>query len=389
MIKLTPLLSPLDSRKIDFFQSQLINWFDENGRHDLPWKPSLDFDLSTNLYRIWLSEIMLQQTQVITVIQYFEKFTQRFPRLEDLANAPIDDVLALWAGLGYYSRARNLHACAQQIMDDFSGNWPRDLTLMMTLKGIGRTTSAAILSQGFNLPTAIVDGNVKRVLSRFLGCNAPAQSLEKAITPYAELLMHQTRCADYTQAIMDFGAAICTKVPKCHICKMQSECYAYRANAVNVLPTPKLKKTKPVVHTIFCIIQNDKGEIFLAKRPDKGIWGGLWCVPELPHSAEIVTKWLHASGDVIADDLLKDSDVLKVLEKYAGKLGLSDVLPTFKHHFTHYTLIGYPIVFDFVVENNNKLVGCTDHWHNAPLIQQKGLPKPISVLLNKYLNVCV
>lgn len=381
------LLSPLDSKKINFFQTQLLEWFDENGRHDLPWKFSSNFDLSTNLYRIWLSEIMLQQTQVVTVIQYFEKFTQRFPNIEDLANASIDEVLALWAGLGYYSRARNLHMCAQQIIHDFSGNWPKDLALMMMLKGIGRSTAAAILSQGFNLPTAIVDGNVKRVLARFLGCNAPAQSLEKVLTPYAELLMHKTKCADYTQAIMDFGAVICTKVPKCHLCKMRIECFAYCSNAVNLLPTPKIKKIKPVVHTVFCIIQNEQDKIFLMKRPDKGIWGGLWCVPELPYTAEIITNWLQAPNEILLDDLFKHSDLVKWIGQDLGVLSLLDVLPIFKHQFTHYTLIGYPVVFKYIKISDVHLEIDSKYWHNNYLIQQKGLPKPISDLLNKYLNI--
>ncbi len=260
------------------FSKPLLEWFASYGRKNLPWQ------LPRSPYRVWISEIMLQQTQVQTVIPYFERFMERFPSINDLAQAHEDEVLSLWSGLGYYSRARNLHRTAQIIVSEYQGIFPDQLELVHALPGIGASTAAAILSQAFNQPTAILDGNVKRVLTRFFAIKGhPEQAaIKKQLWQLADACMPQEQCADYTQAIMDLGATCCTtKNPDCARCPVQDHCLALKYKEQHLYPSKKVKKPVPVQQQQLLVLCNHEGKIYLEKRPPTGLWGGLWCLPSL------------------------------------------------------------------------------------------------------------
>ena len=234
------------------FADRLLGWFRQYGRHDLPWQ------FETSLYRTWISEIMLQQTQVATVLPYFEKFMQRFPDITSLAEASQDEVLLYWAGLGYYSRARNLHKAAQVIAEQHSGEFPQYYDDVLALPGIGPSTAGAILAQALGQRHAILDGNVKRVLTRYQGIEGcPGQSrVEKQLWMWAEKYTPEQDVADYTQAIMDLGATVCTRSSvKCDICPMMADCLAYQTDRVAELPTRKARKALPVREKRFLIIR--------------------------------------------------------------------------------------------------------------------------------------
>lgn len=258
------------------FANRLITWQKIHGRHDLPWQNT------TDPYAIWVSEIMLQQTQVAAVIGYYSKFMQRFPTIAALANATQEEVLQYWSGLGYYSRARNLHNAAVTIMDVHGGQFPQDFDTIQTLSGVGRSTAAAIASFAFNQVQTILDGNVKRVLARhFLVEGWPsAPKVEKALWLLADTLLPKQQMVAYTQGLMDLGATLCTRTkPKCSDCPVNQTCAAYKQQRVHELPTPKPRKVIPEKHTTMLILLNGD-EVLLEKRPPTGIWGGLWSFPE-------------------------------------------------------------------------------------------------------------
>jgi A/G-specific adenine glycosylase len=259
------------------FATRLIAWQKVYGRHDLPWQNTFD------PYAIWVSEIMLQQTQVTAVVGYYQRFMTRFPTIASLASAEQEEVLQYWSGLGYYSRARNLHHAAQTIMDSFDGQFPQDFADMQTLSGIGRSTAAAIASFAFNQPQTILDGNVKRVLSRhFLVEGWPGTpAVEKKLWALAESLLPNADMVAYTQGLMDLGATVCTRSkPQCNTCPLKDSCLALAQQRVKDLPTSKPKKISPQKYTTMLILLNS-GEVLLEKRPSKGIWGGLWSLPEI------------------------------------------------------------------------------------------------------------
>ncbi len=264
------------------FSGRLIIWQKQYGRHDLPWQNT------TDPYAIWVSEIMLQQTQVSAAIGYYAKFMTRFPTIAALANATQDEVLQHWSGLGYYSRARNLHNAAQTIMDEHSGEFPQNFETMQTLSGIGRSTAAAIASFAFNQVQTILDGNVKRVLTRhFAIAGWPSTpKIEKQLWTLAENLLPKSQMVAYTQGLMDLGATLCTRSkPKCGTCPLNSTCEAYKQNLVGELPTPKPRKTIPEKQiTMLIFLYGD--EVLLEKRPPTGIWGGLWSFPETESTSD-------------------------------------------------------------------------------------------------------
>ncbi|MBN9230057.1 MAG: A/G-specific adenine glycosylase [Legionella sp.] len=260
----------------DKFSTPLLKWYEIHGRKNLPWQ------LPRSPYRVWISEIMLQQTQVQTVIPYFERFMKVFPDIETLAYAQDDEVLALWSGLGYYSRARNLHKTAQIIVNEFASIFPQTLTQLINLPGIGESTAAAILSQAFNQRTAILDGNVKRVLSRFfmISGSVDQAATKRKLWSLADACMPEIQCADYTQAIMDLGATCCTpKNYNCVSCPVNTSCLAFNHGEQENYPTKKVKKQIPTVQKKFLVLTNHDGKIYLEKNPSTGIWGGLWCLP--------------------------------------------------------------------------------------------------------------
>lgn len=339
------------------FAKVLLKWFDTYGRHDLPWQHP------RTPYRVWLSEIMLQQTQVATVIPYFEKFLRSFPDLSSLAKAELDDVVALWAGLGYYTRARNLHRTAKICVDIHDGELPATLDELIALPGIGRSTAAAVLSQAHDLPFAILDGNVKRTLSRYYGIPGwpGLPSVEKKLWELSETILPAKRNADYTQAIMDFGATLCTRSkPRCIECPLNGSCVAYLENRVSELPQKKPGKKIPTRHTVMLVLLNNKNEILLARRPAKGVWSGMWSLPEV--------------------GALEDAEVL--LEQNAKNTGPGNIeLPEFQHTFSHYHLMIKPYLWRELQAKHRITDGDSTRWHPLSELASVGLPAPVKKLL--------
>ena len=342
------------------FTSLLLDWFSLHGRTNLPWQNP------RTPYAVWISEVMLQQTQVKTVVPYFLNFMNRFPDILSLAQASEDEVLAYWSGLGYYSRGRNLHKAAQVLLKHFKATLPSDLTALMGLPGIGASTAAAIASLAFNQPTAILDGNVKRVLSRFFMIDGLPQQAhtQKKLMHFANQCMHQSRCADYTQAIMDLGATVCTpKKPKCSLCPLQLHCQAYNSHVVENYPQKAIKKALPHKLQLFPLIYTDDGKIYLEKRPSKGIWGGLWCLP-----------WLE----------IEDNPELYV-QNQLGLTLIKNSIPllNLKHTFTHFQLHIHACLIQTLDSTDAKNSGRFFH-HST--IHQLGLAKPTSILIECFLN---
>lgn len=317
----------------DNFALSIIIWQEKFGRHDLPWQRS-------GAYATWISEIMLQQTQVITVIDYYKKFMSRFPTVKALAAANIDDVLALWSGLGYYARARNIHKSAQIIAHKHNSELPKSIDDLIELPGIGPSTAGAIMALGHNDYGVILDGNVKRILSRCFGLHIDGQSTfsQKTLWKYSKMVTPHKKCNTYTQGVMDLGACVCHKhKPQCHQCPLSEMCYAHNHAIMAHLPLKKPKKVKSTYHK-HMIIPLYKGKVGLAKQPDKGIWGGLW-VP-----------------------LIEDNPPNDYLIKRTYN--------TIKHIFTHQTWFIKPII-------TNQLVANIEHWFSPEDALQLGLPKPV------------
>lgn len=263
------------------FAEAIIAWQKQYGRHGLPWQTKLN--QATNPYSIWVSEIMLQQTQVAAVIGYYANFMVRFPTMTALANATQEEVLQYWSGLGYYSRARNLHAAAQKVMDDFGGKFPQDFNDILSLPGIGRSTAAAISTFALNAPQPILDGNVKRVFARHFNIAGwPSEpKVAQQLWQIAERENPTHEAIAYTQGLMDLGATLCTRTkPNCHVCPINASCIALANGLTSKLPTPKPRKVLPEKSTTMMIIIH-QNEVLLEKRPQTGIWGGLWSLPEI------------------------------------------------------------------------------------------------------------
>ena len=329
----------------------LLKWFDQHGRHTLPWQSS-----PANVYHVWLSEIMLQQTQVSTVIDYFNNFIQQFPTLSALANASEDEVLAQWAGLGYYARARNLHACAKIIINTYRGDFPTDFEQVVGLPGVGESTAGAILSISYGQNHAILDGNVKRVLSRYhqvKGHYGQSKTL-KELWHLARQHTPSMRNGDYTQAIMDLGATLCTRSnPRCSCCPIKDDCQAQQHNTQAEYPNPKPKKNKPSRSIAMLIYQNEHQHIYLQKRPAKGIWGGLWSFIECDDNRQSISQ---------------------TIQKFSPDAYIEKSLPAIKHSFTHYHLLINPIV-----------VNCPDRTKDFRALSELniGLPTPVSKIVRQ------
>ena len=270
----------------------VLQWFDQHGRHDLPWQ------LNPTPYRVWVSEIMLQQTQVTTVIPYYQRFMQRFPDVKTLAQAPIDDVLHLWTGLGYYARARNLHKTAQVVTAQYLGSFPPTLEQLSELPGIGRSTAGAILALSMGQRGVILDGNVKRVLCRYYAIRnwSGENATQKQLWQLAESATPSERVAAYTQAIMDLGATVCTRSkPACTRCPLADHCQALALAMTKTLPVSKPRKILPVRQTYMLICEHNNNEVLLEQRPASGLWGGLWSLPEFTAFDDVQT-WLATKG---------------------------------------------------------------------------------------------
>ncbi|MGD9985018.1 MAG: A/G-specific adenine glycosylase, partial [Porticoccaceae bacterium] len=337
------------------FSARLLAWFDQHGRHDLPWQRE------PSPYRVWLSEIMLQQTQVGTVIPYFERFVAAFPDVAALAAAPIDSVLHHWTGLGYYARARNLHRTARMLTEQYGGQFPIALDELTALPGIGRSTAGAIVAIAFGQRAAILDGNVKRVLARH-GAIAgwPGQAdVARQLWEIAERLTPTERVADYTQAIMDLGATLCTRTrPACDRCPVRTDCRARGEGAPEQYPGRQSKAATPIRETLFLILRNPTGEVLLEQRPPTGIWGGLWSFPECAPATDIE---IHC-----------DALGYRALDWQAG-------LPR-RHLFSHYRL-DYTPVEVAVAPRFAVADGDTRRWVLPAAPGALGLPAPAKKLL--------
>ena len=340
----------------------LLDWFVQHGRHDLPWQSP------RNAYRVWISEIMLQQTQVATVIPYFERFMTRFPDITALADAHIDEVLHLWTGLGYYARARNLHRAAQQIRDHHQGEFPDNFDNLIALPGIGRSTAGAILAQAFQQPYAILDGNVKRVLTRVFAIEGwPGnKTIENALWAIAEQQTPQQRIVDYTQAIMDLGATVCRRSkPMCSDCPLATLCDANLLNRQDSLPTRKPRKTLPVRATCMLVIINDDDDtILLEQRPPVGIWGGLWSFPECDQESD-VADWCQQHLQM---------KIIKTIKS----------LPSLRHTFSHFHLDITPLI---VHAAHMGIMDSSRHiWYNSQQPDARGLPAPVKTILENHFS---
>lgn len=339
------------------FSARVLKWFDKHGRKHLPWQQNI------NAYRVWLSEIMLQQTQVATVIPYFERFIARFPTVKSLAAAPVDEVLHLWTGLGYYARARNLHKCAQTVVKKYAGEFPVSVDELAELPGIGRSTAGAIASIAYQQRAAILDGNVKRVLARYHAVEGwPGQSdVANRLWEIAEAYTPKARANHYTQAMMDMGATLCTRSkPKCEICPLRDGCIACAKGNPQDYPGKKTKKALPEKSVQLLMLRNPAGDLLLQQRPNQGIWGGLWSFPELAIEA----------------------DVAAYVVDHFGKFVEHEVWDSYRHTFSHYHLDITPVLVQ-LAKTPQAIGEAATHWYNPHQPDALGLAAPVKKLLEK------
>ncbi|MFT7234827.1 MAG: A/G-specific adenine glycosylase [Methylophagaceae bacterium] len=339
------------------FSDRLLGWFDHHGRKNLPWQQGI------TPYHVWLSEIMLQQTQVNTVIDYYTRFISHYADVAALASANLDDILALWTGLGYYARARNLHKTAQIIVEQHQGIIPASLDDLIALPGIGRSTAGAIMALGYRQSHPILDGNVKRVLTRYAAISGwPGQKvIEQQLWQLAEQLLPKERIEHYIQAQMDLGATICTRSkPLCSLCPLTADCKGYQSGVPSQFPTPKPKKAVPLRQIHWIVILSQSGLILLEQRPNSGIWGGLWSFPEF-----------------------KDLTTLSLFYRQNFGGNREDILPQkpIRHIFTHYKLD----IFPYLVHSSACSQSTTDFeglgWHTKHDALRLGLPAPVKAFL--------
>lgn len=341
------------------FSNTVLKWYDKHGRKDLPWQKKI------TPYRVWVSEIMLQQTQVNTVIPYFQNFMAKYPDVFSLAKAKTDDVMNLWSGLGYYARARNLHQCAKTIVKNHQGEFPDSQEVLETLPGIGRSTAGAILSLSMNKPAAILDGNVKRVLCRVHAIEGwPGQTLvNKKLWEIAEQYTPKKRNKEYTQAMMDLGAIICTRSkPNCNTCPLAKSCQAYNAGEPTAYPHKKKKATLPIRHKYFLLIINQQNELLLEKRPPNGIWGGLWAFPEAENLDEIEKIPQH---------------------NFNCQVQSTEAMELFRHTFSHFHLDITPVIVK-TKEKSQKIMDSSGlFWYKLSNSLPGGIAAPVNKILKE------
>ncbi len=337
------------------FANRILSWFDSHGRKDLPWQQG------KTPYSVWVSEIMLQQTQVKTVIPYYQKFMQRFPDILTLANAPQDEVLHHWTGLGYYARARNLQKAAQVIRDQYDGKFPQDINDVIALPGVGRSTAGAVLSLACAQHHSILDGNVKRVLARYFAVDGwpGKKDVEQTLWQYADSLTPNSRTGDYTQAMMDMGATICTRSkPKCDSCPLQQNCLAFAQGRQSELPGKKPKKDIPVRTTVM-LIPMWQSQVLIYQRPPSGLWGGLWGFYE--------------------------ADSLDTLDATAQQLALGQytrlTLEPFRHTFSHFHLDIQPVILQLEQPSSSLVNEKQQIWYDLLKQPNVGLAAPTKRLL--------
>ena len=336
------------------FAARVLHWYDRHGRKDLPWQNSGD------PYRVWISEIMLQQTQVRTVIPYYRRFMQRFPDVAALADAPLDEVLKHWSGLGYYARARNLHHAAEIIRDRYDGRFPATIEAVSELPGIGRSTAGAILALTFGQRHAILDGNVKRVLARHAAIDGwpGSTAVARQLWDLAEARTPADRVGDYTQAIMDLGATLCTRSkPACALCPVQGDCAALALGDVARFPGRKPKKEKPRRATTMVLAVAD-GAVYLERRPASGIWGGLWSLPEVSD----VDDWCA--------------------ERLQAEAVSTESWGTLRHSFSHYDLDIAPVVVRIDAVSSKVADSDESTWYRPGDAPPGGIAAPVMKLID-------
>jgi len=339
------------------FNQRLLAWFDRHGRRDLPWQQD------PTPYRVWVSEIMLQQTQVATVIPYYLRFMARFPNVTALADAPLDDVLHLWSGLGYYARARHLHKAARVVRDQHQGRYPEEREALQGLPGIGRSTAGAILAFACGQRHPILDGNVKRVLCRHHAIDGwPGHSgASRELWTLSEHYTPLQRVADYTQAIMDLGATVCTRArPRCGACPLASDCAAYGQGMETDYPRARPRRTLPVRAVVFVMLRRAGGELLLERRPPVGVWGGLWSFPECPPEVP-VEEWCQQRLARIPREV-----------RYLSPL---------RHTFSHFHLDITPALVRVEDPGVGVLDGDGTLWYNPTRPGARGLPAPVTRLM--------
>lgn len=337
----------------------LLDWWSANGRKDLPWQKN------PTRYRVWVSEVMLQQTQVSTVERYYDRFMKSFPTVNDLASAEPDRVLHLWSGLGYYARARNLHKAARIVADSHDGELPDDPESLQSLPGIGRSTAGAILALAENQRQPILDGNAKRVLARVFGVNGwPGQSaVQKRLWSLAEDCTPAKDAAGYTQSIMDLGATVCLRRnPECRSCPLAGRCSALANGAIDSIPGQRPKREKPQRATVVVMAIRDDGAILLQRRPDSGIWGGLWSLPEID-AIERVPEWCQKTVGHAPIDM--------------------QVRAVVRHSFTHFDLDMTPVETRFAKTDARLMDGDAWLWYNRNEPAVVGLAAPVARLLER------
>jgi len=348
-----------DAQTAGDFARRLLAWFDVHGRHDLPWQR----DVSP--YRVWISEIMLQQTQVAVVVPYFERFVQRFPDLAALAAADQDEVLHLWSGLGYYARARNLHRAAQLLVAEHQGHFPASIERLQQLPGIGRSTAAAILSFAQGQHHAILDGNCKRVLARCFAVSGwPGTSAVAArLWSLAEALTPVERVGAFNQAMMDLGATLCTRsAPGCSMCPLSARCRAFAEGRPTAYPGRKPRKQLPQRAALLLLVRDDEGRILLERRPPAGIWGGLWTPPELAVDAS-PRAWCR--------------------ERLGARVRQLEMLAPRRHTFSHFQLAIQPALLELSGAPTRVAEAATSTWVDPASPGDLGLPAPIRQLLEE------
>lgn len=349
-----PRPTAIEARRL---RHRLLRWYERHGRKNLPWQRSRD------PYRVWVSEIMLQQTQVSTVIPYYERFLKRFPDIRSLARADLDGVLHHWTGLGYYARARNLKQAAEVIVREHGGRFPRAIEQVSDLPGIGRSTAGAILAFAFGQRHPILDGNVKRVLSRLHAIESPVtqRDTEKKLWALAEHYTPGTHVSAYTQAIMDLGATLCRpRKPDCEACPLAADCRAHALGSPEKFPVRARRKTLPVKHTLMLMIRDARGRVLLAQRPPTGLWGGLWGFPECAPEDSVPT-------------FCRDTFGLKIKTEAAW--------PAVRHGFSHFHLHITPIPARLTGTSTTAMENAPTVWYNPRKPDARGLAAPVKQLL--------
>lgn len=353
-------LGPADTILAEY-RDALLHWYDEHGRTHLPWMTE------PSPYRIWVSEIMLQQTRVVAVLGYFERFVERFPSVESLAAAPLEEVLGLWSGLGYYARARNLHRTARLLVEEYDGRFPQDVERLASLPGIGRSTAGAIAAKAFHRRAPILDGNVKRVLARRFGVEGwpGAGPVQRELWRLSDRCTPAERVADYTQAIMDLGAMVCLpRRPLCDACPLAPGCAARREGRVHEIPAARPPRDLPVREAVWLIARDPAGAVLLRQNPPLGLWGELWVFP-CWDSVDEASRWalenLHLHASAPGSGLL--------------------ALPARRHSFSHFHLDYTPLVCDLAVMPVAGVAESNQQWHQPGTTPRPPMPSPVAAIL--------